>query len=430
MTAPGDGPPRSRLGLLRDGAVGPLITGRILSTLAVWFTNVAASILVYDLTRSASAVALITTAQFAPQLLLVPLTGARADRGDRALQMLLGTVVTASGSVLLVSWALTVGMTRPSDAIVVGAAAALVGTGFAIGGPASQALIPSLVRRSELADALALTSLPIMIARAAGPAVGAVMYVRAGAVVTFATSLALHLVLATILVAIRRRLTVGRDEPADDLRIRAALRYILDHPRAGLALVGLAMIGVGVDPVVTLGPSLADLLGDPTELVGHLASAFGVGTALGYAALSRTRTGVGLDRLGALGLRIMAAGLLLAAGAAWAGTSAVAVALLGLGVAGVGMPLSLNAYTTIVQTGLPDGLRGRVMALWSMAFIGSRPVAATLNGAVADAAGVRVALVTAATLILIGAAAAGSRRLAAARPEGDAPDAGPRDAAP
>lgn len=409
-----DGPPRSRAGLLRDPAVGPLITGRVLSTLAVWFTNVAASILVYDLTRSASAVALITTAQFAPQLLLVPLTGVRADRADRAWQMLVGVLVTASGSVLLVGWALTVGFARPVDATVVGVAAGLVGAGFAIGGPASQSLIPSLVRPSELADALALTSLPIMIARAAGPAVGAVMYVRTGAVVTFATSLTLHLVLASILVVIRRRLTVDRAQPADDLRIRAALRYILDHPRTGLALVGLALIGVGVDPVVTLGPSLADLLGDPTELVGHLASAFGLGTALGFAVLSRARAAVGLDRLGALGLRVMALGLLLAAAAAAAGSLAIPVALAGLGIAGVGMPLALNAFTTIVQDGLPDGLRGRVMALWSMAFIGSRPLAATLDGAVADAAGVRVALVTAAVLVLLGAGAAGSRRLAAA----------------
>ena len=413
-TPPEDGPPRSRAELLRDPAVGPLVTGRVLSTLAVWVTNVAASILVYDLTRSASAVGLITTAQFAPQLLLVPLTGVIADRADRARQMLVGALVTTSGSVLLLGWVLTVGMTRPSDATVVGLAAALVGVGFAIGGPASQSLIPSLVRPSELADALALTSLPIMVARAAGPAVGAVMYVRAGAVVTFAVSLALHLVLVAILVAIRRRLAVDRERPADDLRIRAALRYILDHPRAGLALVGLGMIGVGVDPVVTLGPSLADLLGDPTELVGHLASAFGVGTAAGYAMLTRTRAAVGLDRLGALGLRVMATGLLLAAAAAWTGPLAVAVALVGLGVAGVGMPLALNAYTTVVQGGLPDGLRGRVMALWSMAFIGSRPLAATLDGAVADAAGVRVALVTAAALVLVGAAAAGPRRLAAA----------------
>ena len=418
---------------MRDGAVGPLITGRILSTLAVWFTNVAASILVYDLTRSASAVALITTAQFAPQLLLVPLTGARADRADRARQMLVGTLVTASGSVLLVAWTLTVGMTRPSDATVVGVAAGLVGTGFAIGGPASQSLIPSLVRPSELADALALTSLPIMIARAAGPAVGAILYVRSGAVITFATSLVLHLLLIAILVAIRRRLTVDREDPADDLRIRAGLRYLLDHPRAGLALVGLALIGVGVDPVVTLGPSLADLLGDPTVLVGHLASAFGIGTALGYALLSRLRAATGIDRLGALGLRVMAGGLLLAAAAAWTGALAIPVALVGLGIAGVGMPLSLNAYTTIVQDGLPDGMRGRVMALWSMAFIGSRPLAATLDGAVADAAGVRVALVTAAVLILVGAGAAGPRRLAAATANGMAaepgthPDADPDD---
>ena len=409
---------RTRAGLLRDPAVGPLITGRTLSTLAVWFTNIAAAILVYELTRSASAVALITTAQFAPQLLVVPLTGARADRADRARQMLAGTLVTASGSALLVTWSLTVGLTRASDAVVVGAAAALTGIGFAIGGPASQSLIPALVRPDELADALALTSLPIMVARATGPAVGAILYVRVGATATFGVSLALHLVMVTVLIAIRRRLAVERTAQVGDGRARAALQYVLDHRRAGLALVGVGMIGVGVDPVVTLAPPLADLLGGPSELVGRLASAFGVGTAVGYAVLSRVRRALGLERLGATGLRVMASGLLVAAAAPSAGASAVVVALAGLGLAGTGMPLALNAYTTVIQADLPDGLRGRVMALWSMAFIGSRPLAATLDGAVADAAGVRAALVVAALLVVGGAAAAGPRRLLEVPAEG------------
>lgn len=408
--------PRSRLGLLRDPVVGPLVVGRTLSTLAVWFTNVAAAILVYDLTRSATAVALITTAQFAPQLLLVPLTGVRADRADRARQMLLGALITGSGAALLVVRAVTGGFATPRDAAVVGVAAVLTGTGFAVGGPASQSLLPALVRPSELADALALASLPIIVARAAGPAAGALLYVRTGALATFATSAALHAVFVAVLVGIRGRLAVDRDGGGDDLRLRAAVRYLVDHPRAGLALIGVGVIGVGVDPVVTLTPPLADLLGGPGELVGTLASAFGLGTAVGYLALPRVRTLVGLDRLGALGLRVMAAGLAVAAAAASAGPLATAVALAGLGLAGTGMPLALNAYTTVIQADLPDGLRGRVMALWSMAFIGSRPLAATLDGAVADAVGVRAAIVTATLLVLLGAGVAGPRRLAAARP--------------
>ncbi len=406
-------PPRSRAALLRDPVVGPLVVGRTLSTLAVWFTNVAAAILVYDLTRSATAVALITTAQFAPQLLLVPLTGVRADRADRPRQMLQGALLTGSGSVLLVAQALTGGFTSGRDALTVGVAAALTGIGFAVGGPASQSLLPSLVRPSELADALALGSLPIIIARAAGPAVGALLYVRTGALATFAISAGLHAAFIAVLVAIRGRLAVDRDGHAGDRRLRAALSYLLDHPRAGLALIGVGVIGIGVDPVVTLSPPLADLLGDPGELVGTLASSFGLGTAMGYAVLPRIRGVMGLDRLGAAGLRVMAAGLVVAAAAASTGDLAVPVALAGLGLAGVGMPLALNSYTTVIQADLPDGLRGRVMALWSMAFIGSRPLAATLDGAVADAAGVRVAILTAAALVLLGAGVAGPRRLAA-----------------
>jgi MFS family permease len=415
--ATGAGRPRTRFGLMRDPAIGPLVVGRMLSTLAVWFTNIAAAILVYDLTRSASAVALVTTAQFAPQLLLVVPTGVRADRGDRARQMLIGTLVTTSGSALMVTWALTFGFSSPSDGAVVVTAAALTGIGFAIGGPASQSLMPALVRPAELADALALSTLPIIVARAAGPAVGALLFVGVGATATFGASLALHLGYVAILIAIRRRLAVERPAADGDPRARAALRYLVETPRAALSLLGLGVIGLGVDPVVTLGPPLADLLGDAGALVGALATAFGLGSAVGYAALSRVRVASGLDALGALGLRMMAVGIGLTAVApsldGLAVPLAIPLAVLGFGVAGVGMPLALNAFTTIVQADLPDELRGRVMAVWSMAFIGSRPLAATLDGAVADAAGVQVALVVAAALILVGAAAAGPRRLAA-----------------
>jgi MFS family permease len=408
---------RTRLGLMRDPAVGPLVVGRILSTLAVWFTNIAAAILVYELTRSASAVALVTTAQFLPQLLLVVPTGVRADRGDRARQMLLGTLITTSGSLLLVVWSVTIGFTGPSDSSVVVLGAALTGIGFAVSGPASQSLLPALVRPSELADALALTTLPIIVARAAGPAVGALLFVGVGPVATFGASLALHLGFVAILVAIRRRLAVARTGVADDPRARVALRYLTEHPRAALSFVGLAVIGLGVDPVVTLGPPLADLLGSTGTLVGALASAFGAGSVVGYAALSRVRMTVGLDALGAVGLRLMAGGLAVTALAPSFTATAVAVAVVGFGVAGAGMPLALNAYTTVIQTGLPDELRGRVMALWSVAFIGSRPLAATLDGAVADAAGVRVALLVAAALIAVGAAATGPRRLSSVAAE-------------
>ena len=418
-----DGPPRTRRQLLRT-PVGALTTGKVFSSLAVWTINIAGAILVFDLTGSAFFVGLVSVAQFTPQLLLTPLTGARADIGDRFVQVIIGMVITALGSVLLTLWAMTVGFTEQRDALVMVAAAGLVGTGFAVSGPATSALLPALVRRSELADALALSSLPIVVARSIGPAIGAGFYLSFGPIVTFGLAGLLQVGFLALLLQLRRRIRLSlRSRPAgSDGRIRAGFAYLRSSPRTVLQIVGVGIIGVGVDPVTTLTPALSAALGAPSSFVGTLASSFGFGAAIGFVALSHARLAVGIVRLGAIGLALMGMGTVLA------GIAPVpAVAVAGIAIAGAGMTFSLNAFTTLVQSGVPDHLRGRVMALWSMAFLGSRPVTALLTGSMTDAVGVRPALVLSGITILIGAwLTRGSRMLArpvsTAGDGSDAPD--------
>ena len=404
-----DGPPRTRRQLLRT-PVGALTTGKVFSSLAVWTINIAGAILVFDLTGSAFFVGLVSVAQFTPQLLLTPLTGARADIGDRFVQVIIGMVITALGSVLLTLWAMTVGFTEQRDALVMVAAAGLVGTGFAVSGPATSALLPALVRRSELADALALSSLPIVVARSVGPAIGAALYLSSGPIVTFGFAGALNIGFLVLLLKLRRhvRLSPRSQSVGSDGRIRAGFAYLRRSPRTVLQIVGVGIIGVGVDPVTTLTPALAAALGAPPGFVGALASSFGVGTAFGFIVLSHVRLAVGIMRLGAFGLAFMGVGMVLA------GVAPVpAVAVVGIALAGAGMSFSLNAFTTLVQADVPDALRGRVMALWSMAFLGSRPVTALVTGSLTDTVGVRPALVLIGIAVLVGAwLTRGSRMLA------------------
>jgi len=406
-------PPRTRNQLLWRSPVGALALGKIFSTLAVWTTNIAAAILVYDLTRSALLVGLVSAAQFLPQLVLTPFSGALADRSDRLLQVIAGTGVTALGSVLLVTWGSTVGFTRPADAGAAIAAAGLVGTGFSIAGPATSSLLPALVRRSELADAIALSSLPIVIARAIGPAVGALLFLTLGPTGTFAIASLLHLGFITTLLVLRRRVGLPERQPSTgDRRIRAGLAYLRSSPRTVLTLIGVGTIGIGVDPVTTLMPALAASLGQTSQFVGTLASSFGVGAGVGFVVLSRARLAVGIDRLGSVGLAMMGVGLVIAAT-----VGVPAATLVGIGLSGAGMSFSLNAFTTLVQAQVPDDLRGRVMALWAMAFLGTRPLTSTTTGWLTDLTDVRIALLTSAALVLTGAAVTrGARLVRAALP--------------
>jgi MFS family permease len=383
--------------LLRDRAFGPFFIGQIVATMAVWIHNVAAAIIVWELTRSTTLVAAITIGQFAPQLLLTPWSGARADREDRRRQLVTGTMTTAIGTGLLALWSAGPGLVGTSGAYAVVLAATIVGIGFAIGGPASQALLPSLVRRTELPTAIAISSIPMTVARALGPAIGALLVTTTGATVTFTVTSVLQ---ATYGLMMFRRTATATNGTRRDTRILAAVSYLGGNRPVGYLLVGVTVVGLGVDPVITLAPAFADRLGGGGDLVGLITSAFGVGAILGFLIQPRLRRRVGTERSGTMGLVVLAAGL---------GPLALATtptfAALTMIVAGAGMTLSLTAFTTGIQERVPDALRGRVMALWSIAFLGSRPVAAALSGVLSDAFSEDMALIAATIIILVGAVA-------------------------
>lgn len=383
--------------LLRDKVFGPFFIGQIVATMAVWIHNVAAAIIVWELTRSTTLVAAITVGQFAPQILLTPWSGARADRADRRRQLVAGTMLTALGTGLLAAWSAGPGLVGRPGAYAVIVGATIVGTGFALGGPASQALLPSLVRPQELATAIAISSVPMTIARALGPAVGALLVTTAGPTVTFVVTTILQATYGVMMFRPGR--TVSRGDRRDT-RILAALSYLGKDRQVAYLLVGITVVGMGVDPVITLAPAFADALGGGADVVGLITSAFGVGAILGFGVQPALRRRLGIERSGTLGLVVLAAGLLpleFAPTPAFAGATML--------VAGAGMTLSLTAFTTGIQQRVPDELRGRIMALWSIAFLGSRPLAAAISGMLSDVFDENVALSAAVALILVGAVA-------------------------
>jgi MFS family permease len=399
-------PPRTGWQLLRDPVFGPFFAGKAVSTAGIWVHNIVAAILAWELSRSALVVGLVSVAQFGPQLLFAPLSGALADRGDRRRQLVVGRLIAASGSLGLAGWLAVVGVEGLPGAWPVVATALVVGVGFVVGGPAMNALVPSLVRPSELASAIAVNSIPFTIARAAGPAIGAVLATRLGPAVAFALAGSTNLLFALLLLRLRiRGRAVGAGD--GDRRVRAGLHHLRRDRGIVLLLVGVAAIGVGADPVITLTPSLAAGLGADATLVGVFASTFGIGAGLAFVVLGRLRLRLGLERLAVAGL------VLLASGIAVAGVApVVGLAVGGFVVAGSGMTLALTSLSTQLQARLPDALRGRVMALWSVAFLGSRPLAAAANGAVADAASPAVAMLLVGVVVAAAASVVRPGRLA------------------
>jgi MFS family permease len=388
--------PRSAPRLLVDRTFGAYFAGRLFWATGVWVYSIAAAIVVFELTRSTLLVGMVSVAHFLPQILLSPWSGAQADRGDRRKQIVVGRVISGVASTSLVLWISTIGLEGRTGATAVIVAALLTGLGDAYGAPAAHALLPAMVRPVELPAVVALDSIPFTAARAAGPALGALLVVSLGPAFAFSfsaiSSFTFAIVVATLPIRDRGR-PVGKDRS-----VMAGLRYIGSEPILVALLLGVAAIGIGVDPVITLAPAIADGLGGGSELVGVLASAFGIGAGATFLVLGLVRRYLGVARQGTVGLSVIAVGMLLLAGSPNPPTAVASLTL-----AGVGYTLALTALTTGIQQQADESMRGRVMALWAVAFLGSRPLAAALNGSLADAMSTSFALIVVAALVLLGA---------------------------
>ena len=391
--ASGPAAPRPSRRVVTDPVFGPYWAGKLLANVGIWIQNIASAALVWQLTSSAFLVGLVSFAQFLPQLLLTPVSGAMADRGSPRRQILLGRALCSLGAAALAGWVLLTPDVADVPPWVVMVTALVVGIGFSVGGPAMQALLPSLVREGEVARAVALDNLTFSVGRAVGPAVGGVVAASAGYGVAFLLAAVAHVV---FLVAVfRLRPPGGARAPGPRLSVTDGIRYLRTDPVVGVFLLGVTAVGIGADPAVTLVPSLSDALGGGPELVGLLASAFGAGAILGFfvqAVLVRFIDQAWLATSGLVVLASSAVGLALS----WN----VPAAVVAFGLGGIGLTLAMNGLTTLLYDRVPRELIGRIMALWLVGFVGSRPLAAALNGALTDLISVGAALLTTAAIVL------------------------------
>ncbi|MFV8053850.1 MFS transporter [Mycobacterium sp. 48b] len=399
--------PRGALRLMFDPVFGALFWGKMFSVVAVWTHGIVAAIVIFDATGSAVMVGMVGVAQFLPQLILSPTSGKWADVGNPARQILWGRVLCIIGSGSTALWlTLSPDLQGTAAAIPVLVGSTLVGFGFVIGGPAMQSVVPSLIRDGELPTAMALNSIPMTIGRILGPAIGAFLAARLGAAPGFAISAGLHMVFAIFLLLVTFPARPERS-PDGDYRVRAALAYVWRDRPLLLALLAVATVGFASDPSITLTPSMAEDLGGGAHLVGALSAAFGIGAAVGMVVASLR------GRLPAAPVSAIGLWLLVAGSGLLALSTVTALALAGFAIAGLGFGWAMTGLSTVVQERAPEQLRGRIMALWLVGFLGSRPFAAALLGGAADVFNVRVAFMIAAAITLVVALAARPAALSA-----------------
>ncbi len=382
---------RSALGLIADRNFGPFFFANLASNSGTWFQNIAAILLIYDLTGSSTLVGLVSALQFGFALVLSVWAGMLADRYDRKRLIIAGQSVG-----LLAALAL---MYLSSREIVVGQVLgfiALAGIGHAVTSPALQASITQLVPPADVGQAVALNSVTYNLARAVGPALGAIVYVRFGPVVSFAVNAATYLSLIVVLAVIRLR-TVRRDE-SEDRSVLAGVRYVMRSRALIGCLIGVGALGFAMDPVNTLTPAMVNLFGRGEQLVGLMIGTFGAGAVVSAVFVRRLRASSGRGQTGMRAL-ILLGGMM----GLYAASPGPELAFVALFVGGAAFLLGVSDFTALMHELLDDGIRGRVMALWGMAFLGVRPIAAIIHGSIGDLAGPRAGVAFA---VLVAASAA------------------------
>ncbi|TAK75510.1 MAG: MFS transporter [Aquabacterium sp.] len=365
----------------------------VLGNIGSFMRDIASAWLVTDLSASPTAVALIQTAATLPVFLLAIPAGVLSDILDRrrfliGVQLMLAAV---SATLLLLSW---------THALTVEHLIALTfagGVGAALMGPTWQSIVPELVPRSDLKEAVALNSLGINISRAVGPALGGVVLAGFGAAATYGLDVASYVFVIAALLWWKRPAAADDGLPESFLgAFRAGLRYARASRPLHIVLLRAAVFFVFASAVWALLPLVArQMLGGTAGFYGLLMGAVGAGAIAGALLLPWLRTRLDADGLVLLA-SLLTAGVL--GGLVFAPPQWLAVLL--LLVLGVGWIVALTTLNGVAQAVLPNWVRGRGLAVYLTVFNGAMAAGSLGWGLVAQRAGVAGTLAAAAAGLL------------------------------
>jgi len=390
--------------------------GAFLSNAGTWMQTVAQSWLVLQLTDSGTWLGVDTFVATAPGLVLTLVGGVIADKVDRK-RLLIYTQAGAGLSALALAalvWAGAIrwegAARRPGDVWMVLVLSFVTGCCWALSGPAYQAITVDLVEREDLANAIALNSSQFQLARVAGPTLAALTMKTLGmAGCFFANGLSYVAIVAALArVRFEKRGAVAPAEPAEGGKVEAArrsmwndlaeaFRYVRGRPRVGAVLLCSAVVCLFGSPYMVLMPLFArNVYGWEEAGLSLLMGTAGAGAlvgALGLAYLGDVRR-KGLVLLGCM----LSARACIVCFAAAASPRAGVPLLFGTGMS---MVTFFALGNTLLQQLVTDEMRGRVMSMWILTFVGTTPFASLLSGAAADRFGPRPALAACGLVVIL-----------------------------
>lgn len=363
MTDPSTHPTPAATSVYRHAGFMAFLVARVVAVFATQIQAVVVAWQVYDLTRDPLALAWVGLAQFLPMLVLLMPAGDLIDRFNRRRILALSWTLAGGCSALL--WWLS---GHGQDGVGgIYAVLVLYGCARAFSGPAVQSLLPQIVPRGHLAQAMAANSMLMRAAAVGGPVLGGVLYAAASAAVTYAVCAGLFALGVALLARVPAGTATvsGAAQGTMAQRFVAGIAFIRSRPVI-LGTISLDLFAVLLGGVVALLPIYAQevLLVGPAGL-GALRSALAAGEVAAGLFLSvrplRRRVGPAM---------FAAVAVFGVANLVFAVSSLFWLSLVALAVAGAADMVSVYIRGTLVQFSTPDGMRGRVQAV-NMLFIGS-----------------------------------------------------------
>ena len=365
----------------------------LLSNLGLLIQAVGAAWAMTQMTSDADKVALVQTALMLPVMLISMPAGAIADMYDRRIVALVSLSISLSGATALsvLAW---FGLVTPNTLL---ALCFVVGSGMALFGPAWQSSVSEQVPADTLPSAVALNGISYNIARSFGPAIGGIVVATAGAVAAFAANALLYIPLLIVLF-LWNRVSAPSRLPRERLNraIVSGVRYIANSPSIRIVLARTLVTGLIGGSVSALMPLVVrDLLHGGAQTYGIMLGAFGMGAVIGALNIGEIRrrlSGEAAVRACALSMAgaiaavavsrepVLTAAALVIAGAVWM----LAVALFNIG----------------VQLSAPRWVAGRSLAAFQASIAGGIAIGSWGWGHLTNIAGVEVALLVSAGLML------------------------------
>ncbi len=387
-------------------------TAQLISVSGTWMQTVAQAWLVLHLSGSSVDLGLVVGLQFLPMLLFGPFGGLVADRVNK--RTLLSATQSAGGLLALVLGALVV--THTVELWQVYLLAALLGLVNVFDNPARQTFVMEMVGRDDLPNAVSLNTVVMNASRVVGPAIGGVVIVLFGLGICFFVNAASYVAVLIGLAMMRsRELRPTEHVSRAKGQIREGFRYVWRTPSLRNTLLAIAIIGIfAYNFTVTLAVLAKVTFHGGAGAYSLLTSCMGFGAVIGgLLAAHRARP---TPRL--LQVLALVFGGLLAAVALAPTLLTASILIVFMGAASIGFIATANAT---LQLSADPTMRGRVMALYAMAFLGTTPIGAPLVGAIAQWTNPRVALLAGAVATVMAAGVLMWRHQAGLRRVGDAP---------